>query len=99
MNFVKVENRQFLCDVGFGKHTFTTPIPLEVTILSKKNSVIQNISLKVGVHSTSHGLHRVIGEKGGAVDVQKWDGGAWSTKCRVDLVTERVQYSDIRVPS
>ena len=43
MNLVKVENRQFLCDVGFGKHTFTTPIPLEVTILSKKNSVIQNI--------------------------------------------------------
>jgi len=76
MNLVKVENRQFLCDVGFGKHTFTTPIPLEV-----------------GVHSSLHGLHRVIGEKGGAVDVQKWDGGAWSTKCRVDIVTKRV-FSD-----
>ena len=99
MNLVKVESRQFLCDVGFGKHTFTTPIPLEVTILSKKNSVIQNILLKVGVHSSSHGLHRVIGEKGGAVDVQKWDGGVWSTKCRVDLITERVQYSIVRVPS
>merc|ERR1712037_732459 len=39
------------------------------------------------------GLHRVVGEKGGAVDLQKWEGGQWSTKCRVDLVTERV-FSD-----
>ena len=99
MNLVKVENCQLLCDVGFGKHTFTTPIPLEVTIFQIKQNAIQNISSKVGVHSSSHGLHRVIGEKGGAVDVQKWDGGVWSTKCRVDLVTERVQYSNVRVTS
>ena len=98
MNLVKVENCQLLCDVGFGKHTFTTPIPLEVTIFQIKQNVIQNISSKVGVHSSSHGLHRVIGEKGGVVDVQKWDGGVWSTKCRVDLVTERVKYSYVIVP-
>ena len=36
--------------------------------------------------------------KGGVVDVQKWDGGVWSTKCRVDLVTERVKYSYVIVP-
>ena len=30
MNLVKIEGCQFLCDVGFGKHTFTTAIPLEV---------------------------------------------------------------------
>ena len=45
MNLVKVGNRRFLCDVGFGKHTFTTPLPLEVTIPSKEiNILVQNIS-------------------------------------------------------
>ena len=36
VNLVKIEDCQFLCDVGFGKHTFTTPIPLEVSAASKK---------------------------------------------------------------
>jgi len=76
VNLVKIEGSQFLCDVGFGKHTFTTPIPLEV-----------------GVHSSPHGLHRVVGEMGGQVDLQKWYAGQWNTKWRVDLVTERV-FSD-----
>merc|ERR1712198_322592 len=76
VNLVKIEDCQFLCDVGFGKHTFTTPIPLEV-----------------GVHTSSHGLHQVVGEKGGAVDLQKWEAGQWSTKNRIDLVTQRV-FSD-----
>ena len=45
---------------------------------------------QVGVHSSSHGLHRVVGERDGMVDLQKWEAGQWSTKCRIDLVTERV---------
>ena len=88
INLVKVEDCQFLCDVGFGKHTFTTPIPLEVRDF--QNSWTQSSESQVGVHSSSHGLHRVVGEREGMVDLQKWDSGQWSTKCRIDLVTERV---------
>ena len=87
MNLVKIEDCQFLCDVGFGKHTFTTPIPLEVSF---PEIFDDNPEPQVGVHSSSHGLHRVVGEKGGAVDLQKWEAGQWSTKNRIDLVTQRV---------
>jgi len=72
INLVTLDGQQYLCDVGFGKHTFTTPLPLQV-----------------GVHSSEHGLHRVVGERGGAVEIQKWEGGHWSSKCRLDLDTKR----------
>ena len=45
MNLVKIEGCQFLCDVGFGKHTFTTPIPLEVSSFQK--SLRTSLSLRL----------------------------------------------------
>jgi len=72
INLVTLNGEEYLCDVGFGKHTFTTPLPL-----------------KVGVHHNDHGLHRVVGEKGGAVEIQKLSDGQWGSKCRIDLDSER----------
>jgi len=72
INLVTIGSDEYLCDVGFGKHTFTTPLPL-----------------KVGVHLNDHGLHRAVGEKEGAVEIQRWDVDKWVTKCRLDIQTER----------
>merc|ERR1712048_421935 len=77
LNVVTLGDSEFLCDVGFGKHTFITPMPI-----------------KVGVHRSGSGLHRLVGEEDGGVVLQKLaKGGKWHNTCKINLDSER-KYED-----
>jgi len=62
-----------LCDVGFGKHTFTTPLPVQVGLHKTENGVFRVVSEADG---------EIVIQKLGP-------DGKWNNTCKVNMETER----------